>query len=290
LSGPILIISGLLGLGLLGCDSRSGNSSNLHPVRYAQGIAQRRVIGEEDLLALIRAGMTSQEVVQVFGQPQAVNTLREGGVSLVYLVPERVEDVGRLTLAGFQIYVRDGKVTEWSPIHGFSEPPVGAPSPAEGRGQPNSMGKQRQQEAFGFIAFFVVHDQETARGEYIDTYQFPQLGWIREHADLEIRTLKSLGPLESIGPTSSSTNQANSVITRFRITAELCDSDIRVFESLTRTNIGARLLVMAGENPVAAPLILEPVSKGEVVLSVPDESAAQELYSVLKQLLAQGCR
>ena len=74
---------------------------------------------EAQVQVRIRPGMTRSEIIQSFGKPTSEEFAQEGRSQLIYMSPDFLlpnRTVGQF--AGFQVFLKDGKVVEWSPVRG----------------------------------------------------------------------------------------------------------------------------------------------------------------------------
>ena len=115
-------------------------------------------------------------------------------------------------------------------------------------------------------------------GVYIDTPDFPRLGYIRKNADAVFTNLKSA---ELRVEDASSSGGGN----RYDIEISLREEDAKGLETVTSQNMRKQILVMINHTPIAAPIVTQPLNGGKMLITLRDKKKAEEAMSILKKLV-----
>lgn len=99
------------------------------------------------------------------------------------------------------------------------------------------------------ISFWILSENKNEGGQYIDTKEFPKLGFVGATPDLTITRIKRVG-VQDWGGTKLPA----------AMTIELLQADAEQFSEFTRRNLGRRVLIKLGERPITAPLIVTPLT------------------------------
>jgi hypothetical protein len=118
------------------------------------------------------------------------------------------------------------------------------------------------------LSFFVVSDTAIPGGRYIDTAEFPKLGYISNAPSYIVTRLRKVSTndvtevslLRSGGKVDATTK-----ITR-GVSITLFPDDTKAFADFTRQNVFRRILLMLGDQPLTAPRVLAPIETGDVRL------------------------
>jgi len=98
---------------------------------------------EEQMKARLRAGMTVDEVVAIFGQPRTGVPRNPGAARLLYVSPIGTRSVRTEGYVGFEVQLMDGKVQSWRTL-------TGIPSYA-----PVTMPREMKWQGYALIAVFI---------------------------------------------------------------------------------------------------------------------------------------
>ena len=125
------------------------------------------------------------------------------------------------------------------------------------------------------LSFYIVNNEQVPGGRFIDTADFPKLGYIATAPDLVIRSL-SAATLETTDPYSSN---YPAIIILMR------PDDAQQFAALTKRATGRKVLLMLGDTALTAPRVMEPVTNGSVALSFGGPMNSKKVADDLKRLV-----
>ncbi len=145
----------------------------------------------------------------------------------------------------------------------------------------------QQKNAAGVpLSFYIVSEEKIDGGQFIDTPDFPKLGYIHATPDLIITKLESV---DSGSPSPSimldkdeKVVSSNSVPT---LSILLNSDDAKKFSSLTEQAVGKRLLTMLGDKPLIAPRVPSPISTPKIQLILSEQTDQKKIENELKQLV-----
>ena len=140
---------------------------------------------------------------------------------------------------------------------------------------PAGCGRDTSSAANGPLSFYVVHDEKIEGGRFIDTSDFPKLGYIAATPDLVIRRLQSVTTNGSL-PFSEA---------RPGVFITLRSEDAPSFIALTERAVGKQLLTMLGDTPLMAPQVREPVRGATLMLTPGVETDSRKQADDLKKLV-----
>jgi hypothetical protein len=108
-----------------------------------------------------------------------------------------------------------------------------------------------------------VSAQATAGGRFIDTADFPRLGYIEAIPALELQrlakvVLTSQNNSVAISPSGTETSQASQPETTIHI--KMLPQDAKRFAVVTERAVGKHILLTLGDEPLMAPRVLTPIS------------------------------
>jgi hypothetical protein len=124
------------------------------------------------------------------------------------------------------------------------------------------------------LSFYVVSDAKIDGGKFIDTLDFPKLGYIAAEPDLVITQLLSV-----------SNNVFQSQIDRPTLDLQISPEDAKQFETLTQNNLGKQVLLMLGDTPLIAPRIIGVVSTQNIQVTIGRHSNRKLIEAALKKLV-----
>ncbi len=122
------------------------------------------------------------------------------------------------------------------------------------------------------LAFYAVSPQEIERGRFIDTKEFPKLGYIAAKPGLVIAQLKEARLIKR------ATDRPNILIT-------LQDKQVDQLEDFTGKNVGKKILLLLGKEPLIAPRVLEKIRAPALQISLSEEKKRTRILKALKQLI-----
>jgi len=219
---------------------------------------------------VVKKGVSREAVIKAFGEPpverEKISNF-EWEDTYPMEMPKRLADF-KDEFAGFEVRYLSNRVESWSAIE--SGPLVFGTNdtPLESLAGTN----------IAEIAFHVVYEtpDPVAGYRYIDTPSLPHLGIIMTNADFVARDISHVALTEAnLFPPSAGKE--------YDITIRFSDSQTNVFAKFTRQRIGKRLLMMIDNEPITAPLIMEPIADGEFMISFRDKKEAEEMMKRLSK-------
>lgn len=236
---------------------------------------------EQEVQRALSPGTHRQTVEKTFGKPVLVRLKKDGSTMAIYTWSENItiaEFEDKFT--GFDVHYTNNFVDRWSPIYstkfrassvtGTDRAPVQLSDVVED-GRPSG-------PASGVISFYCVSESATEGTSFLNTPSLPNVGFIKERPDLEIRTIKTAAR-GSITKNSQGKQQQVPVIM-----IDLLRDDAETMARLTEKHIGERLLITVDGSPVSAPFIIVPIGSS---FNFPcrDEKHQDELMQQLQKLV-----
>lgn len=133
------------------------------------------------------------------------------------------------------------------------------------------------------LRFFVVSDEKIPDGRYLDTAEFPKLGYIRNTPDLVVSNLQSVTTNTASWLETYQGKQTQKSAPAFQIL--MLASDSKRFSELTRTNLGHRLLLMLEERPLIAPVIMSPIESGSIQVRLGEKNDSGIIAAALTKFV-----
>jgi preprotein translocase subunit SecD len=131
------------------------------------------------------------------------------------------------------------------------------------------------------LSFFVVSDTAIPGGRYIDTAEFPKLGYISNAPSYVLTRLREVSTndvteISIMDRTSVSTNTSPAVdIRMFR-------TDGESFAEFTRQNIDRKVLLMLRDKPLLAPMVRAPIETGSIQLPSLPKSVVEDIQKLVR--------
>ena len=122
------------------------------------------------------------------------------------------------------------------------------------------------------LAFYVVSKEKIEGGRFIDTKEFPKLGYIPTKPGLGI------AELEKASLTKRPGDRPTILIT---LKKEQADQ----LADFTSRNVDRQILLMLGNEPLIAPRIAEKIRTPALQISVSDETKRKQILQKLRQLV-----
>jgi preprotein translocase subunit SecD len=122
------------------------------------------------------------------------------------------------------------------------------------------------------LAFYVVSPKKIEGGRFIDTKEFPKLGYIPAKSGLGITELSMVALTKRPGDRSP-------------ILITLKQEQVEQLANFTGRNVGRKILLMLGNEPLIAPRILEKIRTPALQISVSDEKKQKQILQKLMQLV-----
>jgi len=271
------VFMGILALGTLlaGCGRKSNNvtkplASPASPPPVVKSMA--------DLRRLLVPGMATNDIAERFGIPVEALPWGEGTLLWRYgLTPFAADELSHVV--GVEIDITNGHLAEWHCV--YKETRWQKSAGPEMTIQGNSASASDSQET-PLLKFFIVSSNQIAGGRFIDTEQFPKLGFIPPAPGLVIRTLKEV----SVQEERPNPGASNPNLRIWAFDFELTETDAPRLASFTESNIDNRLLMMVGDKPLFSAPIHEPISGGRLEITTTNQVVIEEA----KKLLANMAR
>lgn len=271
------VFIGVLALGTLlaGCGR---NSSNVPQVPAPSSRPQPEIKSTADLARLLVVGMATNAIVGSFGTPAEVLPWGEGTVLWRYgLTPFTTDELSHVV--GVEIHITNGHLAEWQCVYKETrwQRSAGPAMIFQGSGASASDTQETP-----LLKCFIVSSNPITGGRFIDTQQFPKLGFIPSAPGLVIRTVKEAS-LQEQRPNPGAPNP-NLRIWAFDFS--LTETDAARFAAFTEGNVDNRLLMMVGDEPFFSAFIREPIAGGNFEITTTN----QVLIEQAKKLLANMAR
>lgn len=219
----------------VGCSRESARS-----IRTEQ--ASVRVYTDAELNKLIVPGMSTADVTNQFGSPGSTTEIGQAVVMWTYSFPLQPEKVG-LHLAGFSIYLKDGKVEKWSPMMEESRQTIQA------GGSQGSFGEQSFQ-------IFLATDGLTNVANTVDSDGSADASNLKASADLEFKAKVFAGSSGKERPGEQT------------VILVVSEQDASKLKDLSEDNFGKRLLLVCRNQAIAAPVISAPLASRQLMFTV----------------------
>lgn len=271
----VRIITSLMAIGLIGCSDKAATLAERSPLSSEQD--GRAVIRNmADLRRILTPGMPTNEIAAQFGQPK----------------PEDVEMAGTVWRYGLPAFPADGEM-EGTHVIGLVIGVTNGHLERWGCAYVGESAKVMSKEVLPNTAdnststtlkFFAVQGDLPSQGRYIDTERLPKLGFISSKPDLIIGKLRK-AILEERTATGGQVGQSG-IVWVFNIS--LNQEDAERLKSMSITNVSKRVLIMVGDEPVIAPMIMAPLETGEFELECNERSLMELVKKQLGRLEQQG--
>jgi len=125
------------------------------------------------------------------------------------------------------------------------------------------------------LSFYIVSDVRVEGGRYIDTVEFPKLGYIAAAPDLVLKNLKAVA-----FETPTFFTPPRSIVNVTMLT-----ESVEQFASLTGCAAGKRLLVMLGDVPLTAVQVKERISTPNFYIDGGKKQDLPRIADELKKLV-----
>ena len=125
------------------------------------------------------------------------------------------------------------------------------------------------------LSFYVVSEGKVEGGRFIDAPNFPKLGYIAAVPDLVITRLETVTLFTS--EPHSREWPALSIVLR--------SGDAPQFTALTERAVGKKLLLMLGDSPLTAPMVVERIPAASLMLTFGKGTDSEKLIGGLKKLV-----
>ena len=140
------------------------------------------------------------------------------------------------------------------------------------------------------LGFYIVSQEAGPGLHFVDSLLFPKLGYIAEKPDITISHLEAVW-LDTCHDRSRYYHKGGSVEQtnedRPALDIRLSAADAKALEALTSAHLGSRILLMAGSDPLFAPVIRSPVGTQELQFALPIGADAEKLKARLQTLVSK---
>ena len=135
------------------------------------------------------------------------------------------------------------------------------------------------------LGFYVVSEKAGPGLHFFDSATLPKLGYIADKPDLSISQLEAVS-VGRYSVKSSLVHKDGSVEEsrdeRPAVDIRLIATDAKSLEALTSAHLGARMLFVAGGDPISAPVIRAPISGQDVQIALSPGTDAERLTAKLQ--------
>jgi preprotein translocase subunit SecD len=139
------------------------------------------------------------------------------------------------------------------------------------------------------LAFYIVSEEKIEGGRFIDSTNFPKLGYIAAKPDLIITNLVNVYPTEQSGYDILHDKAGNETAVprhpRPSLTIQLSSDDAKKFTALTEDAMGKKLLVMLGERPLIAPVVRTRIQAGYIEIDCLNSTELKKMEDEFKKLI-----
>jgi hypothetical protein len=231
-----------------------------------------------DLQRVLFRGVGTNEIVASLGKPDRIEILGEEKVEWRFSLtpfPAGKQMAEETYVDGLILAITNGHLADWGCAYVRRPPKRTQETLFPDRGE---RATQTPAQDLPRLNLFVVSSDPIDGGRFIDTQLFPKLGYISPTPDLSISELREVTFEQRIA--SGPGNQGG---TNWAFGIFLTRKDAAQLESLTARNVSRKLLIMAGDEAVSAPKILEPLGTGSLVI----ECSERSLMDTIKKHLAR---
>jgi len=118
------------------------------------------------------------------------------------------------------------------------------------------------------LCFFLVSEKPIAEGRYIDTPDFPKLGYISNAPSYVLTRLREVST-NDVTSISIMKRKVVSTNTSPAVSITIFPEERESFADFTRQNIGRTVLLMLKDRPLMAPIVRAPIETGSLQLESP---------------------
>jgi hypothetical protein len=158
---------------------------------------------------------------------------------------------------------------------------------ATGCGRPASAGDTSASTAP--LSIYVMSDVRIEGGRFIDTPDFPKLGYIGAAAALVITRLEAVAPVLSREQDAMVDKDGKRTVFPVKqlpaLSITMRAEDAKKFATITQEAVGKRLLLMLGDTPLIAPTVRAPISTPSLTLTLGEKTDDKRVENDLKKLV-----
>lgn len=266
-------VCAILGAGYVGCSSKPEPSilcaeENNKPKPWCA------IKSVQDLGRFLLPGMETNQILAVLGAPRWSEDVGDGKMVWHHrILPLPADDAApntNVSVIGVALDLTNGRLASWACIY------AGLPQDDQIRRERTLLGGMMGKGG-AELRFFVVSPVPIPHGRYVDSVAFPELGYIAAIPSLTIdRVTKA--ELEEATNISGFHENTSACLLRIAVSAE----DAKLLKQMTATNIGKRVLVMIGGQPICAPRIVAPLEAGSFVAEISDPAVVKTIKKELR--------
>ena len=139
------------------------------------------------------------------------------------------------------------------------------------------------------LSFYVVSEKKIEGGRFIDTADFPKLGYIAAAPDLVVTRLEAVAPDISREQSVTMDKDGKEAVGPWRERAgfhiSMHAAEARKFNALTEQTVGKQVLVMLGDSPLIAARVMSPISTGRLFMTFGENADINKIEHALKKLV-----
>ena len=138
------------------------------------------------------------------------------------------------------------------------------------------------------LSFYIVSEEKMDGGRFIDTPDFPKLGYIDAEPDLVVTTLSAVKATvlrEQVSSSSKGDQTSGEIRESPALDIVLQPDDAKKFQELTGRAVGKRVLLMLDERPLLAPRVRDPILTSTLELTFHEQGDHVKIEEGLKKLV-----
>jgi hypothetical protein len=139
------------------------------------------------------------------------------------------------------------------------------------------------------LTFFIVSEQKVDGGRFVNTTNFPHVGYIAAKPDMTVTNLanvfRSKGAEHSVVSDGKGKHTVIPKKPRLTLTVKLTAEDAKRFTALTESALGQKLLIMFSEAPLYAPRVMAPIQTPYFAIDFASDAELERIEKTLKKLV-----
>jgi hypothetical protein len=276
LSPPSVVY--IIALFLTGCGRQADRpSAHSQPGNGSSPPAQA-IQSMRDLGRVMTPGITTNAILTRLGAPLDSEQLPNGVMEWRYLLPPFPAE-GRMRAAyviGARLEITNGclarvNCTYMSAQNGGKQEVL--------LSQTESGQTKDKKQPSPALKLFIVSSESFTNGDLIDTHRFPKLGYVSQRPTLAVSVIKEAAVEEHAASASGEQTETGCSFTIF-----LTSQDASLLKSITATNTSKRVLIMVGNELVAAPFIVAPLETGSFMFECHDRPLIESVKDALRRM------
>ncbi|MGO8929721.1 MAG: hypothetical protein ACLQU3_22880 [Limisphaerales bacterium] len=132
------------------------------------------------------------------------------------------------------------------------------------------------------LCFFVVSQTPVPNGRYLDTTEFPKVGYISNAPSYVLTRLRQV-LTNDVTYTSTIVGQPTETNTVHAVRIWISQADKTSFAVFTRQNIDRRVVLMLKGKPLVAPMIRAPIENGALQLPTFPKSVIDDIQKLIER-------